>query len=259
MNSLNRQLTMYLLRFCTALRFLTIVPVSWRAEEDGEHFKSCLPFFPLIGMLIGCCGVCAVFLLQCIFPPSVVAAFTIVYLAFISGCLHLDGLSDSADGLFSARPRERALEIMKDSRVGSMGVVAVVFVLLAKFAALASLSGATLYLTVFFMPIIGRCSIIFTMALKKYAREEGGIGALFYSESSRKTAFISAVGLLLLLLAIAPAHLIVLACGVSLMIYLFGAFCSAKIGGATGDTLGAVCELTEMATAVLFTVSFTHF
>ncbi len=258
MKSLPQQLIHSMLRFCTALRFLTIIPVSWKAEEDGEHFKSCLAFFPLVGVLIGCCGVCGVFLLQCIFPPSVVATFAIVYLAFISGCLHLDGLSDSADGLFSARPRKRALEIMKDSRVGSMGVVAVVFVLLAKFAALNSLGGITLYLAIFFMPIIGRCSIIFTMALKEYAREEGGIGALFYSESSRKTAFVSAVGLLLLLLVMAPAHLIVLACGVSLMIYLFGAFCSAKIGGATGDTLGAVCELTEMITAILFTVSFTN-
>lgn len=259
MKSLPQQLRQALLQFCTALRFLTIIPISWKAEEDGERFKSCLSFFPLVGVLIGCCGVCGVFLLQFIFPPSIVAIFTIVYLAFISGCLHLDGLSDSADGLFSARPRERVLEIMKDSRVGSMGVVAVVFVILAKFAALNSLDGASLYLAIFFMPIIGRCSIIFTMALKDYAREEGGIGSLFYSENSRKAAFLSAVGLLLMLLVMAPAHLIVLACGVFLMIYLFGVFCSAKIGGATGDTLGAVCELTEMTTAILFTVSFTNF
>lgn len=251
------QLTPHLARFCTALRFLTIVPVSWKAEDDGKYFNSCLSFFPVIGLLIGIVGAIAVFLLQIIFPPTVVAIISIVYLAFISGCLHLDGLSDSADGLFSARSRERSLEIMKDSRVGAMGVVVVVCVLLAKFAALSSMDGSTLCLAVFFMPIVGRCSIIFTMAFQKYAREEGGIGALFYSDSSRGAAFVAAAFLLLLLLFVAPSYLLFLVAGVMLTISLFAAFCSSKIGGATGDTLGAMCELTEMATAILFTVSLT--
>lgn len=257
MNSSLNTLKQNLLRLCTALRFLTLVPISWRAEEDSEYFDSCMFFFPVVGLLIGCVGAVIVFLLQMVFPTSVVAIFSIVYLAFISGCLHLDGLSDSADGLFSARPREKILEIMKDSRVGAMGVVVVVCVLLAKFAALSSMNGVTSCLAVFFMPIVGRCSIIFTMAVQKYAREEGGIGALFYSDNSRKAAFMAAVMLILMLLILAPSYLLFVLGGVVMTIYLFATFCSAKIGGATGDTLGAMCELTEMATALLFTVSFT--
>lgn len=239
--------------FLAALRFLTIVPIAWRCEQDGRFFAASLPWFPVIGLLIGL--VCAAFIsaLSPFFPSSVVAVAAIVLLAAVSGCLHLDGLADSGDGLLSARTRERILEIMRDSHTGAMGVIALIVVLLGKFAALTALSGATLLTTLIAMPLAGRCAIVLTMAILPYAREGEGLGRLFYSPSSRLTALWSPVFLVVALGWSGGRVLLSVLTAVFLTVPLFSLWCRSKIGGATGDTLGAVCELTELMVAVAMT------
>lgn len=246
-------------RLCTALRFLTLLPISWRANEDHQHFPDSLMFFPFVGVVIGTLGALIAFLLNIILPQPVVVAFSLAYLAFISGFLHLDGLSDSADGLLSSRPREDCLRIMKDSRAGAMGIVVVTFVLLTKYAALSSLPSPLLPLTIFFIPIAGRCAILCSMASLPYAREEGGLGQLFYSGNSRKSAACGLLVLAVLLLAFRSASLLMVLAFFLLLNLFFNRWCKTKLGGATGDTLGAVCELTEMVTAVALTVSLPFF
>jgi adenosylcobinamide-GDP ribazoletransferase len=239
--------------FLAALRFLTIVPLTWRCEQDGRFFTAALAWFPVIGLLIG--GVVAAFIscLTPFFPPSVLAVAAIVLLAAASGCLHLDGLADSGDGLLSARSRERILEIMRDSRSGAMGVIAIVMVLLGKYAALSSLDGSTLIFTLIAMPLAGRCAIVLTMAWLPYARPGEGLGRLFYSPSTRLTALWA----LVLLAAVVAWGGWRISCGVLVAVLttvlFFSLWCRNKIGGATGDTLGAVCELTELMVAVAMT------
>lgn len=245
-----------LVRLCTAFRFFTIVPFSWRAGDDSEHFKDCLIYFPVVGACIGAVGLLAAHVLLWFFPQQVVAVIALIYLGFISGFLHLDGLSDSADGLLSARPREDCLRIMKDSRVGAMGVVVVFFVLLTKFSALCAMTPQTMCLAIFFMPLAGRCAILFSMARLPYARAEGGLGSLFYSDSSKTAALVALLTLVVLLTAFAPSLLIITFVAVLLTTMIFGRWCSYRLGGATGDTLGAVCELSEATTAVAFTAYF---
>ncbi|MBU4395186.1 MAG: adenosylcobinamide-GDP ribazoletransferase, partial [Proteobacteria bacterium] len=174
--------------FLAALRFLTIVPLAWRCEYDGRFFAASLAWFPVIGLLIGLTCATLISGLISFFPPSVLAMAAIVLLAAISGCLHLDGLADSGDGLLSSRPRECILEIMRDSHTGAMGVIAIVVVLLGKYAALSSLGAPTLIATLIVMPLAGRCAIVVTMAFLPYAREGEGLGRLFYSPSSRWAA-----------------------------------------------------------------------
>ncbi len=246
-------------RFCTAMRFLTLIPISWRAEEDSRHFAKSLVFFALVGMVIGSIGACGVFFLGKGFPQPVVAALGLAYLAFISGCLHLDGLSDSADGLLSSRPKEACLKIMKDSRAGAMGIVVVAMVILTKYAALSTMPKEILLPAFFLMPLAGRCAILLTMAGLPYARVEGGLGLLFYSGNSKKAAAIGFALFLFCLLFLAPGQLMPTLIDFLLVIYLFSRWCKAKLGGATGDTLGAVCELTEMVVAVSLTASFPPF
>ncbi len=246
-------------RLCTAMRFLTLIPISWRAEDDSKHFPESLVFFAVVGMVIGAIGAGVVFLLSIIFPQPVAIAAGLACLAFISGCLHLDGLSDSADGLLSSRPKEVCLKIMKDSRAGAMGIVVVVLVLLTKYAALSALPLATLIPAFFLMPLAGRCAILLTMASLPYAREEGGLGQLFYSGNSKKAAAIGFATLLACLFLLAPGSLLPLVIGLLAVNFLFNKWCKAKLGGATGDTLGAVCELTEMIVAVSLTASFPSF
>ncbi|MBW2659499.1 MAG: adenosylcobinamide-GDP ribazoletransferase [Deltaproteobacteria bacterium] len=242
----------FFLPLSTAIRFLTIVPLPLRGAEDENSFSRALYFFPVIGILIGLTGYTLATLLCQFLPLQVASLCLIVFLAFVSGCLHLDGLADSADGLLSSRPRERALEIMKDSRTGAMGVVAIVFVLLGKYAALSSMDIRMLCLSLFFMPLAGRCTLVFVMALQKYAREEGGLGQLFYSGKSKKAAALAALIMIVLFAVIAPALLPAILLTLFFTIFLFISWCNGKLGGATGDTLGAACEIAETVTALTF-------
>lgn len=242
--------------FC-ALRFLTVIPVRWAAERDGRLFPQSIYAFPLIGLLLSSIGVLICWLFSMILPGNVTAFFVVMYLSAISGFLHLDGLADSADGLLSARPRERSLEIMKDSRTGAMGVVILVLVLLGKYSALSSIPVEKVFLAVFCMPLAGRTAILFTMALHRYARQEGGLGGLFYSSRTRYAA-VGSLALLVLAVWIAGGiGTVTVVLGVTAFtVFWFGSFCRTRLGGVTGDTLGAVCELTEMSVAIGLTAIF---
>lgn len=254
-SSLPEALTSPLASFLAALRFLTIVPLAWRCELDGRFFTASLAWFPVIGLLIGLACAALVSGLMVFFPPPVVAVAAIVLLAGISGGLHLDGLADSSDGLLSARPRERILEIMRDSHTGAMGVIALVLVLLGKFAALSSLGGPILIATLIVMPLAGRCAIVLTMACLPYARPGEGLGRLFYSPSTRWAALWAMVVLAAVLSWIGWHLALPVLVAVALTVLLFSLWCRSKIGGATGDTLGAACELTELMVAVAMTFS----
>jgi adenosylcobinamide-GDP ribazoletransferase len=239
-----------MLCFLAAFRFLTIIPVAWRADKDGEYFQNSLHYFPVLGGLIGLAAGTVSLFSRLFLPGPVVAVVAMILLAIVSGCLHLDGLADTADGFFSSRPKERILEIMRDSRTGAMGVIVIAMVLLLKFAALSSMQSPLLFKAVFLMPIAGRCAIVFSMALLPYARQEGGLGRLFYSETCRLSAAWSFVFLFVLTPFIGIRTMALLFCIIIGTGVLFSVWCRQKIGGATGDTLGAICELTEMSVAV---------
>lgn len=242
--------------FLTALRFLTIVPIPWGMTHDAELFSRSVRYFPLIGLVIGLGGMGLTSLLSSIVPVAVAAFIAVCYLAVISGFLHLDGLADSGDGLLSHRPCEAILAIMKDSRSGAMGVVVLVLVVLGKFAALSSMSMPMLATAVLLMPLAGRTAIVLTMATLPYARPEGGLGSLFYSAKARQAALIGIV--LFVATGLIIGWKIGLIIGLALLIVVgwFGGWCRARIGGATGDTLGGVCELTELAVALVLTTSW---
>lgn len=240
--------------FFTALRFLTVIPAKWYSARDGELFGPSLFYFVPVGLIIGWLGIAIFSVAATLFPTPVVAFILVFFLAAISGFLHLDGLADSADGLLSARPKEQSLAIMKDSRSGAMGVVVLVLILIGKFAALSSMPGDLLFTAVFCMPLAGRCSIVVTMAMQRYARPEGGLGNLFYSTDTRYAALLGSIIVLCSTILIGSIYLACVIFGVILFtVYWFSSFCKTRIGGVTGDTLGAVCELTEMTIAVALT------
>ena len=162
----------------------------------------------------------------------------------------MDGLADTADGFFSTRPRERVLEIMRDSRTGVMGVIAVVFVIILKVSLLVNLPMPLRFGIILLMPLAGRCSHVMMMTALSYVRAEGGIVTVFGKEKSWfnvlwASAFLLAAGWI-------AAQWIGLAASISslLIAAMFLIFCFRKIGGYTGDTLGAVCEITEIIPAL---------
>ena len=146
------------------LAFLTILPVPRRWCGESRDLERSLAWFPLIGLLIGAliagfdAGVGA------LLPALPASVLTVLAMVAISGALHLDGLADTADGFLSSRPRERILEIMRDSRVGPMGVLAIAGMLLLKVAAVASLAPAARFGAVLLMPLAGRMAPVLMMS-----------------------------------------------------------------------------------------------
>jgi adenosylcobinamide-GDP ribazoletransferase len=172
----------------------------------------------------------------------------VLFLVICSAGLHMDGLADTADGLFSSRPRERILEIMRDSHIGTMGVLAIVAVLLLKVALLASLAGPQRWRLVLLAPIAGRCAMLLAMSLLSYARSGGGLATIFRSQG-RRAALLSAWAIVVVFGAgwlCAGYRGVAIAAASVAVVLLFGWYTKRRIGGYTGDTLGATSELAEV-------------
>lgn len=242
-----------LISFFTALRFLTIFPIPFYAERDGEFFQSSVKFFTTVGLLIGLFCLLIALLLREILPLPLLCCVLLLCLSVVSGFLHLDGLADTADGFFSSRPRQQILEIMHDSRTGAMGVIALVLIILIKYSSLISIGAADLPIVVFLMPLSGRSAIILTMYILPYARKNSGLGKLFYTEKNLLTPLLSIAVVLSCSIISGISIMLLTVITVVITTLLFSIWCKNKIGGATGDTLGAVCELTE--TTVAFTLA----
>jgi adenosylcobinamide-GDP ribazoletransferase len=241
----------------TAFRFLTIIPLPWFSQNDSDYFPGSVKFFGLIGLLIGVSASILTHLFSSFLPNPLLCCFLLLYLSLISGFLHLDGIADTADGFFSSRPKEKILAIMKDSRTGAMGVIALVFLLLIKLCAFLSMPHEVLPLAAFFLPLAGRCAIVYTMNFLPYARAEGGLGQLFYTMNKTGNLWITTLIFFSGGFLVNFPLTILLLCVLLAVVALFGVWCKRMIGGITGDTLGAVCETTEATVAVSMSIFFT--
>jgi adenosylcobinamide-GDP ribazoletransferase len=235
--------------FFSALSFLTPVrvPASW---AGGERELARSPyFFPMVGLLIGGVAAAICYGLDLVLPPLAVAALVVVVLIAASRGLHMDGLSDTADGLFSSRPREQMLVIMRDSHVGAMGVIAIVAVIVVKTALLASVApDGSRWRMVLLVPLAGRCAIVLTMAVFRYARAEGGLATAFAVSGGRRWALLIWPPVVLFAAAwlLAGIEGVVAAAASVVAGLLVGVYCQRRLGGYTGDTLGATDELVEV-------------
>lgn len=219
--------------FLSALGFLTIL----RVASGTFHGAMATTSFGWVGLLVGA----GLALVHGITPATIAPFMMVLYLVVITGALHLDGLCDSADALFSHRDRARKLEIMKDVHAGTMGVVAVVLVLGAKGLAFAHLGSVALLVLI---PALSRFGMAVAMQCLPYARQEGLAKPFFGTAQSG----LIVPGTVLLLLAF-----IALPFGIFLGIFgVYAAFLvlifwwyRRMIGGVTGDMLGALCEVCE--------------
>lgn len=233
-----------------AMRFLTILPIpgAWGTAE--EDLALSVPFFPLVGLLLGGVAAAIAWGVSLVAPPMLAAALLVMVLLSFSGCLHLDGLADTADGFLSSRLREQILEIMRDSRTGAMGVMAIVCVLLLKFASLAAMPAAMLWPAALLMPLAGRCAMVAQMALLPYARSSG-LGNVFYRKRPRWSALWAVAVLAALAWALLQWRGVIVWAACMAATLVLSAYAYRKIGGATGDTFGAVCEIVEAVPALV--------
>ena len=165
--------------FFIALQFLTRLKLVNQTEWSVEDFGKSVVAFPYVGLIIGLILAILYGVLSPFIPIMPLMLIIVVAEFLITGGLHADGLMDTSDGLFSGRERERKLEIMKDSRIGSFGVVAFVFVTLLKWQLLASIPSAEFIpMALIMMPLMSRWSMVFSIRSYPYAREQG-MGAAF--------------------------------------------------------------------------------
>ncbi|PTX64306.1 cobalamin-5'-phosphate synthase [Melghirimyces profundicolus] len=227
--------------FFVALSFLTRFPVPRRTDPEGWP-RSTL-YYPVAGLVIGFALILFDLLVAGFFPSAVRGVLLLGVWVGLTGGLHLDGLMDTADGFGSNRGPERTLEIMKDSRVGAMGVLAALFLLLLKAAVLAS-APAPLWVPLLVAPTVGRWSILLAIRFYPYRREDGiGLGLREGLTGPRLA------GATLITLGVSVAALggwgLLFPVGAALLVGWTARVVIRRIGGFTGDVYGALVEGTE--------------
>ncbi len=235
--------------FLMQIRFLTRIPVPVEIKFDEKKFAKSLVISPLIGLLIGIILGEIYYFAQMKGSQMFAAVAVVAAEIIITGGLHLDGLADTFDGLFSNRPKNKILAIMRDSRIGTNGTIALILAILSRTALLVSLEDSRLALYLFALPAVSRMNILWAAGTSSYAGKDGmGKSAVKYTgikEIIAGTAIaciISAFCFKLAAVAVVPAAVA--------FALLFCAYVKKKIGGITGDIIGAVIELTEIV--VLF-------
>ncbi|MDY0039389.1 MAG: adenosylcobinamide-GDP ribazoletransferase [Desulforhabdus sp.] len=241
-------------RLTTAVSFLTVLPLPCSAAHivDSADLARSFSFFPVAGLIIGAVCLIPMWILHTVMPPLLGAVLIATLLVLLTRGLHLDGLADLADGVGGGYTPERRLAIMKDSRIGTFGSVAVVLAMLFKVAGLHALIVANCWPPIILTPVFSRLAMVFTAYKSPYARPEGGLGKPFLEHMSTHEPLLAA--------AFACAFGLVVAPGLTLPYLAAVVFCATVfrllgrhwLGGITGDVLGATNEVGEI---FLFTLS----
>lgn len=224
-----------------ALGFLTVLPVPTRRPWPG--LGPALPYFPLVGLMIGLVLLAADLSLGSFLGNYGRAAVLVAVWAALTGGLHLEGVADAADGLLTSRPATERLEIMRDPATGAFGVIAVGLVLLLKFGLLLDLPGAGTSLAA--VPLAARYAVLLPIALFPYARPEGlGQGLAGPARRAALLTGLPTIGAVWLVAG--PAGLAGLSLALAGGLMLAG-FARRRVGGLTGDVYGAIIEAAEVS------------
>ncbi|HLH69316.1 MAG TPA: adenosylcobinamide-GDP ribazoletransferase [Candidatus Dormibacteraeota bacterium] len=231
----------------SALAFLTIIPMPGRAQDRLGR-----AWFPAVGGLLGLAAGTADLGVAAVAPRPVAAVAAVATLAILTGGLHLDGLADAADGLLGGRNRAHRLEIMRDPRVGSFGVIAVGLALAGKIACLTSLAPRRALVALTAAGAISRWAMLGLVVASPSARPSGLGRAATGPGGGRDLLQGSAIAALTLILdwrraSVAAGVAALTAAGV-------GMLARRRLGGATGDVYGAAAELCELAALATFVV-----
>jgi adenosylcobinamide-GDP ribazoletransferase len=232
-------------RFFIAIQFLTRLPVPRALNGSETDIGKAAAFFPLVGVIVGGGAALVFVVLQRILPLPASVLCAIVFAVFITSGFHEDGLADSFDGFGGGWTKDRVLEIMRDSRIGTYGTLALIFVILGKFNFLSVLPSGQVWRWLIVAHTASRWTILPLCAWLPYARVEGQ-GKLVAKQVGVLEIITGTLTLLLVLILLpwqaALAALIV----TTLVTLLSGLYFRARLQGITGDCLGAANQLTEV-------------
>lgn len=227
--------------FVSALSFLTSIPLGKRAiKPDGASIL----YFPLIGIVIGGLFAGVDWLGSKFLYDELRALVDVAFLALITGGLHLDGLADSADGLYILHDKEKSLEIMKDPRVGVMGVLALLFCLGFKAVGIWAMGFEDCWVWFVVAPALARSTQVVGLVLMNDARKTGGVGQALYQKGKYQYLIFCLFPLALPFWVSVPVGVAVGVAFVIINVSLLWFF-RYRLGGMTGDTFGALTEITE--------------
>lgn len=226
--------------FVFAIQFLTIIPAP--AKEPFAPDKA-IPFFPVAGILIGLLLAAFDTMVLRFWPAPVAAVLDVIFLAVITGALHLDGLGDTADGLYGRWPRDKALAIMKDSRIGAIGMILVACCLGLKWSGLFSLTADRAFVLVL-VPAYARSGALFGMHLLPYGRSQGGTGHSFFDRPLTVLDYWG-VGIMIGLSFLIGGRAVFLILGFLIITAGTLFFYKRRMACITGDMLGAMIEIIE--------------
>lgn len=245
--------------FLLALGFFTRIPVPAFTNFQESDLNYSAKYFPLVGIIVGLVGAASFFVSAQFLPQTIAILISMVSTIYLTGAFHEDGLADSADGLGGGWNREKILLIMTDSRLGTYGAAALFLSLFAKFQLLNALDGPFIPTILIAGHAISRLAAVWVMATLAYAKPEGKAKPLATHISLPALSLANVIGLLpyfgIVALLIVSKHPAVLVINFVMMtfipIVMVGFWWRHKIkrwlGGYTGDTLGAMQQLTELA------------
>jgi adenosylcobinamide-GDP ribazoletransferase len=235
--------------FFAAFQFLTILPWPKRAERSADEIGKAAVFFPLVGLVLGAILVLIDYALKIFFPAALLSVTLVALLAWLSRGFHLDGLADTFDGLGAGGGRERMLKIMDDPRTGVFGVLAVVLVILFKIRSIEILDDDR-WRALLIAPLMGRWAMGL-LAYRATAAKEG-LGSLFIAGVQGRHVFVATLIAFVLAAAFSGVAGICIMLWIGLFVTACKYFFHRRLGGVTGDTFGAVEELSETSALLLF-------
>src|SRR5688572_8308096 len=244
-------------RFFIAIQFLTRLPVPRSLNSSETDIGKAAAFFPLIGVIVGGGAALVFVVLQRVLPLPASVFCAIVFAAFITNGFHEDGLADSFDGFGGGWTKDRVLEIMRDSRIGTYGTLALIFIIIGKFTFLSSLPQGQIWRWLIVAHTASRWTILPLCMWLPYARADGQ-GKLVAKQVGALEIIIGTVTLLLVLLLLPWQAALAALLVTGVVTLLSGCYFRARLQGLTGDCLGATNQLTEVALFLTAVILF-HF
>jgi len=240
-------------RFVIAWHFLTAVPMSRHHHDPTpEELAGSMAWYPLVGLLLGGVLALSAWLLSMLFVRGVQDMLLIVLLVALTRGLHQDGLADTLDGWAGGRTVEQRLAIMRDGRIGAIGATGLILSLGLRYAGLEALPETIRLPVLLCMPAVGRWAMVVGAVAAPYARAEGGLAESFLQNLKTRHVLIATVWLAVMLLwAVCPVGASVGLLAAALVARAITAQSRRVCGGITGDTLGAINEVAEIAVLLL--------
>jgi len=230
--------------FLTAVMFFTRIPVRF-SKFDNADLNKATRYFPLVGILVGAVGALVFWLSDILLPLEIALLLSMASTILLTGAFHEDGLADAVDGLGGGWSKEQVLTIMVDSRIGSYGAIGLVMVLLTKYQTLSYQSVALIPATLVAGHALSRLCAVLVMATQSYVKVEGKAKPLATQLNTNELVIATFFGLAPI--AFLEIKLLAALVPVAMVWFWFSAKIKSRIGGYTGDCLGAMQQLTEIA------------